>query len=480
MQKLRENDIIELEINDLGREGNGIGRINDFVIFVKNSVPGDKVQAVVKKVRKNYADAVLTGLISPSRYRIEPQCRHFGTCNGCKMQSIDYGYQLAIKRQAVKNAFERIGGFTDQEIPEVLGSDYIYNYRNKLEFSFSNNRWLTWEEIERNSADKSFALGFHMPNFIDKVLDIKECFLQSEVSNKILNLTRDFFKSRNESIYTTKTHTGYLRYLVIRQSARQGEVSLKRTNTNDLMVNLITSAGNEQLMREFCSVLQQEIPEISTLVNTISTTKAQVAQGDYSFTIFGNGYIEEKLGEYTFKITPNSFFQTNTRQAQKLFDTLVCISEFKQNEKVLDLYCGTGAISIYISNKVKSVKGIELSEESISAANENAKLNNIMNCEFISNDVKEYLQLLLTSDSRLRGNDITVILDPPRSGIHPKAAEYLLKLEPKKILYVSCNPSTQARDVKMLSEKYIITKIQPVDMFPHTFHIENIVRLDRK
>jgi 23S rRNA (uracil1939-C5)-methyltransferase len=478
MQKLKQNDIIELEIDDLGREGNGIGRINDFVIFVKNSVPGDKIKAVIKKVRKNYAEAVPSILISPSLHRIEPECSHFGTCNGCKMQNLKYDYQLLIKRQIVKNAFERIGGFADQEVPEVLGSDHIYNYRNKIEFSFSNNKWLTEEDLDRKSADKTFAVGFHMPNFIDKVLDVKECFLQSELSNKILNFTRDFFKLRDESIYTTKTHTGYLRYLVIRQSARRGEVSLKRTNPTDLMVNLITSTENEQLMREYCSVIQQEIPEITTLVNTISTTKAQVAQGDYSLIIFGNGYIEEKLGEYTFKITPNSFFQTNTRQAQKLFDTLLNISEFKQNEKILDLYCGTGAISIYISKFAEKVTGIELNKGSIDIAKENAKLNNIKNCEFTSNDVKEYLAAI-PANAGISLFD-TIILDPPRSGLHPKASEYLLKLEPKKILYVSCNPSTQARDIKMLAEKYSITKMQPVDMFPHTFHIENVVRLDRR
>jgi 23S rRNA (uracil1939-C5)-methyltransferase len=468
MQKLKVNDIIELEISGLGYEGNGIGRINDFVIFVKYTVPGDKVRTTVKKVKKNYAEGIISEILSPSSLRADPQCEHFGACNGCKMQNITYDYQLRVKRQNVKNALEKIGESSGIEIPEVLGSDDIYYYRNKLEFSFSNNKWLTESDYDSEANDKSFALGFHMPGFTDKVLDIKKCYLQSENSNKTLHLTRDFFKSKKATIYTTKTHTGYLRFLVIRQSA----------NTNDLMVNIVTSTEDRPLINEYSRVIQEQIPEVTTLLNTISTTKAQVVKGDYSITIYGKGYIEEKLGDHFFKITPNSFFQTNSRQAQKLFDTVTNFGEFTGNENVLDLYCGTGAISISISNKVKSVKGVELSDESISTAIENAIMNNITNCEFISYDVKDYLSYIIPEADKNIFD--TVIIDPPRSGLHPKAAEYLLKLEPKKIIYVSCNPSTQARDVKLLSEKYYITKIQPVDMFPHTFHIENVVRLDRK
>ncbi len=474
MPKLLKDDILEINITDLGAEGNGIGRTSDdFVVFVKNTVPGDSARIKIKKVKKNYAEANLLEIIGLSPHRTEPECSDFGTCNGCKMQNISYPYQIEIKQRIVLNAFERIGGFQNIEIPTVLGSENYYYYRNKLEFSFSNERWLTREDLNKENAEKSFALGFHMPGFIDKVLDIKKCWLQSDLSNKILNFTRDFFKSKGETIYSTKTHSGYLRYLIIRQAG----------NTNDLMVNLITHTENKGLINEYVQILRGEIPEVTTLVNSISTSKAQVAQGDYYNIIFGDGFIREKIGDYQFKITPSSFFQTNSLQTKTLFDTIVDLGKFEKNENVLDLYSGAGAISIYISHLVNKIIGIEMNDDAIESAKENADLNNVTNCEFVSSDVKEYLYKRSTDDfldSRFRGNDSTIILDPPRSGIHPKSAEYIMALEPRKIIYVSCNPATQARDIKLLAEKYDITTIQPVDMFPHTFHIENVVRLDRK
>jgi len=246
------------------------------------------------------------------------------------------------------------------------------------------------------------------------------------------------------------------------------------------MVNLITHNENEALISEYADLLKNEVPEATTFINSISTSKSQVAQADYFNAIFGNGFINEKIGNYSFKITPFSFFQTNSTQAKALFDAVIKLGKFGKEENVLDLYCGTGAISIYISGFVKNILGVELSEESIQMARENAEINNASNCEFISSDVKEYLTAFITAEAGISTSFDAVILDPPRSGIHPKSAEYILALEPKKIIYVSCNPSTQARDIKLLDEKYIITAIQPVDMFPHTFHIENVVRLDKR
>jgi 23S rRNA (uracil1939-C5)-methyltransferase len=471
MPKLLKDDILEIIITDLGAEGNGIGRTSDdFVVFVKNTVPGDSARIKVKKVRKNYAEANLLEIIDYSPHRTEPECSYFGTCNGCKMQNINYMHQIDIKKRIVLNAFERIGGFQNIKIPPILGSTNTYYYRNKLEFSFSNQRWLTVEDLDKENAEKSFALGFHMPGFIDKVLDIKKCYLQSDLSNKILNLNRDFFKSKGETIYSTKSHEGYLRYLIIRQSY----------NTSDLMVNLITHTENKSLINEYAEILRSEVPEITTFVNSISTSKAQVAQGDYYNTIFGDGFIREKIGDYLFKITPSSFFQTNSLQAKTLFDTLVELSKFEKDENVLDLYCGAGAISIYISHMVNKILGIEMNEDAIEMAKENAMMNGITNCEFSAYDVKGYLFSVIHSETEIPYHYDTIILDPPRSGIHPKSAEYILALEPQKIIYVSCNPATQARDIKLLEEKYDITAIQPVDMFPHTFHIENVARLDRK
>jgi 23S rRNA (uracil1939-C5)-methyltransferase len=471
MDKPGKNEIIELKIEDIGFEGNGIGKTSgNFAVFVPNTVPGDLVSAQIIKVKKNLAEAKLVKIISQSLFRTIPECSYFGTCNGCRMQNIEYSKQLMIKRQSVINAFERIGGFKNITIPEVTGSDEIFYYRNKLEFSFSSNRWLTEADMNSGEADKSFALGFHKPGFIDKIIDIHKCHLQSEISNNILNLTRSYFKEKNISIYSTKTHEGFLRFLVIRQSA----------NTNDLMVNLITSGENTKLIKGYADALLKEIPEKKyslTIIHSISTKKAQVAQAETINVLHGKGYIEEKLGDINFKITPFSFFQTNTRQCEKLFKLMTEIADFSKDDKVIDLYCGCGAISLYISDKVNSVHGVEMSEDSINYAIENAELNNVTNCSFLASDVKEYLQSILPPNEGNYEFD-TVILDPPRSGIHPKAAEYLLQLEPAKIIYVSCNPTTQARDIKLLAEKYEIRKVQPVDMFPHTFHIENIVRLD--
>lgn len=474
MAKPEKDEILELDITGIGFEGKGISRTNnDFVVFVNNSVPGDTVRAKIKKIKKNYAEAKLIEVLKKSDHRTAPECEYFGICNGCKMQNVNYNFQLELKRKSVTDSFERIGGFTNIEVPPATGSENIYYYRNKLEFSFSSQRWLT-EADKENPVNKDFALGFHMPGFIDKVIDINKCLLQSELSNRILNITGDFFREKGESIYSTFTHSGYLRYLVIRQSAC----------TKDLMVILITHEEKPGLISQYAELLKKDAPEVTTFVNMISRTKAQVAQGDYFNVIFGNGFITEKIGDYSFKITPSSFFQTNSLQAKTLFDAVLELGKFGGGENVLDLYCGTGAISLYISRYVKSILGVEMNDEAIQMAKENAELNNVTNCEFVSSDVKEYLSNLsstvIPAKAGIRKTYDYIILDPPRSGIHPKSAEYILQLEPDKIIYVSCNPSTQARDVKLLSEKYKITAMQPVDMFPHTFHIENVVRLDRK
>jgi len=471
MDKPGKNELIELRIEDIGFEGNGIGKTKgNFAVFVPNTVPGDTVSALILKVKKNLAEARLDIIIEASPFRISAECSFFGTCNGCRMQYIEYSKQLLIKQQSVLNAFERIGGFKDVNVRPAIGTDNIFYYRNKLEFSFSSNRWLTEDDLNSDVTDKSFALGFHKPGFIDKVIDINKCHLQSDISNTILNLTRQYFKEKNISIYSTKTHEGFLRFLIIRQSV----------NTNDLLINLITSGENQKLIAGYRDFLLSSLPENEfslTIIHSISSRKAYVAEADSVNILHGKGFIEEKLGKIKFKISPFSFFQTNTKQCEKLFDTLVNIADFSKNDSVLDLYCGCGAISLYISGMVNSVHGIELSEESIESANENASLNNITNCSFQASDVKDYLSSVIPAEAGIQLYN-TVVLDPPRSGIHPKAAEYLLQLEPRKIIYVSCNPTTQARDIKLLSEKYKISAVQPVDMFPHTLHIENVARLD--
>lgn len=460
----------ELSIMDLTDDGKGVSHTEEgLVVFVAGALPGDIVIAEIFGKKKNYAIGKIVDVLKPSKGRTQPRCQHFGVCNGCKTQNLQYAEQLRIKQEHVKNAFEKIGGFKEIKIPSVIGCEDIYFYRNKLEFSFSGNPWLS-QNLEVKSQN-GFALGYHMPKFIDKVLDIEKCHLQSEISNRILILTRDFFREKDARIYSFKAHSGYLRYLVIRNSGYTGEV----------LVNLITS-HEDSIINNYAAQLHKEIPEVATLTNSISTTKAQAAIADYYNTIFGKGYIEECIGKYRFRITPNMFFQTNSKQAKILFDTVVELAEFEGNENILDLYCGSGAIALYISEYVAEVTGVESNAEAVKSAKENAELNGVRNCEFVEHDVKEFLKSLtsLPPSPKERGIYNTIILDPPRSGLHPKAIEYLLELNPKKIIYVSCNPATQARDLKGLAEKYEITAIQPVDMFPHTMHVENVVKLVRR
>lgn len=338
-----------------------------------------------------------------------------------------------------------------------------------MEFSFSEKRWLTKDEISKEGIlDKDFSLGLHIPKIYDKVLDVDECFLQSEVSNKILNFTRDFFKKRNTSIYSTKTHTGFLRNLVIKQASL----------TNDLMVNLVTSEENDDLVIEYCDELRKKIPQVTTVINNINKKFAAVAVGDYEKVIYGSGFIYDEIGKHKFRISANSFFQTNTLQAEKLYQTALDFAELKGNEIVYDLYSGAGTITIFISDKAKKVYAFEAVESAMADAKVNADLNNILNVKFFAADL--YKSFLPIVDKYNIPKPDVMIIDPPRSGMHSTTVDDVIKLSPNKIVYVSCNPATQVRDIKLMVEAgYKLIKIKPVDMFPHTFHIENIALLKK-
>jgi len=465
---IKKGDEIIVDVIDLSSEGKGISKLEEgLVIFSNNTLPGDKALINIRRKKSSYAEAKLIEILKSSEFRISPRCRYFGVCGGCKLQNYDYKKQIEYKTNVVKNAFERIGGFNNLIIPDTQPCDEIFYYRNKMEFSFSDDKWV--EEKDLNYARENFVLGLHVPKFHSKIVDIEECFLQSEISNEILNFTRKFFKSRNVSVFSTKTQSGFLRFLIVRQSE------------SDLMINLITFSHNENLMTEYTKELTKNFPEISTLINSISQKKAQVAVGEREYVLYGNGFIIEKLKshwqkEYSFKISPQSFFQTNTLQAEKLFNILTDFGEFGKSDNILDLYCGTGSISIFISEMVNKVTGVELIEDSIGDARENAKLNKITNAEFICSDIKDFLE---QENIIIEYNKL--ILDPPRSGLHPKICEVLSETKFDKILYVSCNPHTQARDLQIMCGKnnYTIEKIQPLDMFPHTYHVENVVSLKR-
>ncbi len=463
-----KGDELILHIDDAAFEGKSVARHENFVVFVEGVVPGDEARVVIYKVKKNYAEGRAIEILRPSPQRVVPRCRYFGVCGGCRWQHLDYKKQCEYKRQNVVDAFERIGGFRGIVVNPVVGADPVYYYRNKMEFSFGTQRWLTTEELETPEvSQRNFALGFHIPQRYDKVLDIHECHLQSQRTVDILNEIRSWCIERSLSIYDTETDSGYLRFLVIREARRTGEV----------MVNLVTGKDNPGTAREMSVMLVEKFPWITTIINTINEKKAQIAFGEVQKIYHGDGTIREQLGRLTFIISANSFFQTNTFQVERLYGIVKEFGEFRPEDVVYDLYSGTGSIALFISDTVSHIIGIDNVPSAIDDAIINARNNDIINCEFVLGDLKDRL----TKDTQWmhshRSPDVLVI-DPPRSGMHPKVVQEVVRLGSRRMIYVSCNPTTQARDIKSIVEGgYRIDAVQPVDMFPHTYHIENVVKL---
>ena len=470
---MKKGDFLDLNIESYAFEGKGLARVpgedgKNFVVFVNGSYPGDKVKVQIRKKKRSYAEAKIEKILVPSKDRIDAKCSYFGTCGGCKQQDLKYSVQVKYKEEQVRDVFERLGGFENFEMEPILASEKTFFYRNKMEFSFADKRWLTKEEVGLSDevSNRSFALGLHIPRIFDKVLDIKECFLQSEESNKIVNFTREYFKSKNASIYSTKIHEGYLRYLVIKQAS----------HTDNLMINLVTSSQNDEWMNEYSEKLVELVPSITTIVNNINSKKASTAFGEFEVKYFGDGYIYDNIGEYKFRISANSFFQTNTTQAVNLYQVALNYAELKGDEIVYDLYSGAGTISIFISKNVKHVYSFEAVESAVKDAQNNNKLNSINNVTHIQADLDRSF-LPIVEHKSIPKPDV-ILLDPPRAGMNPKTIKDLIELSAPKIVYVSCNPATQARDIKLLAEAgYNLVKITPVDMFPHTFHIENVALL---
>jgi 23S rRNA (uracil1939-C5)-methyltransferase len=463
---IKKGDEVVLKIETLAFEGKALARMEGLVVFVNDAVPGETVRAVITKIKTQYLEARNVELLERSDLRVEPRCRYVGSCGGCKMQHIDYAAQLMLKHRHVIDSFERIGKIKDVGIPPPIGAENIFFYRNKMEFSFSDQRWLTSAEIESGEDyDRNFALGLHVPGRYDKVIDIEECWLQSEVSNRILGSIRKSAKELGIKPYRTHSHDGFLRFLVIKQSRATGEV----------MVNVVTSDNRQDVMQPVIKRLRTDVPEVTTIVNNINRRKAQIAVGDEEITYYGEGYITERIGRYMFRISANSFFQTNIAQAEKLFSVGKEFGELSPNDVVLDLYSGTGTITIYLSDAVRLVYGIESVDDAVHDAQVNARLNGSDNVRFIRGDVLEKLRL---RHSWLEENPTVLYLDPPRSGIHPRAIREIIDLRLPKIVYISCNPVTQARDIAALVDNgYRIDRMQPVDMFPHTYHVENVARL---
>ncbi len=476
---MQKGDEIILNVESLSGDGKTVARQDGMVFFVENAVPGDTVRARVWKLQKNFAEARAIEILTSSPQRIEPRCKHFGVCGGCKWQNLSYEAQLQFKHKHVIDTFKRIGGFDDPNVLPVIGCDEPYFYRNKMEFTFSNYRWLTDEEMQRKDEIQSeVALGLHVPQRYDKVVNLEECWLQSEMSAAIVNTVREISRVWKLSVYSTETHArpkdggqeGYLRHLVIRQGKRTGET----------MINLVTTHDWQEAMQNMTNLLLKQFPGITTIVNNITDRKSMVAVGDKEKIYHGSGSITEKLGEYNYRISANSFFQTNTLQAEKLYEVVKQCGTLKPIDVVYDLYSGTGSIAIYLSDAVERVIGIEVVESAIADAERNAQLNNVSNCYFLQGDLKDRL----TKNSQWlteHPKPTVIVADPPRSGMHEKVVNQIIKLAPERIVYVSCNPATQARDAAMLVKGgYELQNIQPVDMFPHTDHIEAVALFTRR
>lgn len=482
--KIKKGDEFELRISGYAFEGKGIARIKssvifpdefneneeeNYVVFVEGSYPGDSVKAKLKAIKKNYAEATAVDVLTPSPERIKAACDYFEQCGGCKQQDLEYEAQLKYKQMQVRDVFQKIGGISNPVIENIKPSENIFFYRNKMEFSFTKKRWLTVDEISSGKKfTEKFALGLHVPAFYDKVINIEKCHLQSELSNSILNFTRRFFLDAGKDSYDTRTHSGFLRNLVIRQSYHLPEV----------MINLVTASEDDEVLRTYTKEIQKKFKQVTTLVNNINLKKAAVATGDYEKVFSGSGIIHDKIGDYKFRISANSFFQTNTRQAEILYKTIVDYAEFRGKEIVYDLYSGAGTISIYISKLVKEVIAFEAVKSAVEDASFNLELNSINNVECKTADLnKSFLNLI--DEYQLKTPEV-VVIDPPRSGMHKTTIQDVITLSPHKIVYVSCNPATQARDVKeFITAGYELIKMCPVDMFPHTFHIENVALLIR-
>ncbi len=468
MSRKKKQPAYHIEIESYAAEGKSIAKLEDGkVLFVENVIPGDVVDVRITKEKKSFAEGKMTRLINPSPLRIDPFCDHFGICGGCKWQMLPYQQQLVYKQQQVKDQLERIGHIALPPMLPISGSREERYYRNKLEFTFSSQRYRTQEEIIAAAGaplPAEPALGFHAPGLFDKVVPVHHCHLQPDPSNLILNTLRNYTQKHALPYYDYRAQEGWLRNVVIRVAT-----------TGEVLVNLILQHEREKERIALLEHLLAEVPSVTTLHYTINP---KVNDSIYDLDVHcytGKGYITERLEDFVFKISPKSFFQTNTRQAEELYRITREFAGLTGTETLYDLYCGTGSIGIFCSGKAKKVIGIEVVADAIEDAKENARMNGLDNCLFYAGDVAG----ICTDDFfATHGKPDVIITDPPRAGMHEKLVQQLLKIRAPRVVYVSCNPATQARDLQLLDEVYRIEKTQPVDMFPHTHHIENVVLLE--
>ena len=454
-------------ITDIGAEGNAIARIDNQVVFVPMLIPGDVVDIRVRKKRRKFLEGTVVRFHEYSPDRITPRCAHFGICGGCKWQHLPYGKQLYWKEKQVKDNLTRIGKLDIPVTDPVIGSSEVFLYRNKLEYTFSDKRWLTREEmISDNSGLNEDALGFHIPGLFDKVLDIRECHLQPEPSNAIRDAVRRYAHRKSLAFFNLRQQTGFLRNLIIRN-----------TTSGKVMVIVVFFLDEKERINGLMDFLAGEFPQISSLFYIINTKQNDSLADQVPIHYKGDDHLLEEMGGLRFRIGPKSFYQTNTKQALRLYD---CVKEFAGltgSEVVYDLYTGTGTIANFVADSAGKVIGIEYIDDAVKDAMINSEINGIGNTRFFAGDIRSLLSEKFFVEN---GSPDVIITDPPRAGMHEDIVRQIINASPSRIVYVSCNPATQARDAGMMSDHYIVRKVQPVDMFPHTHHIENIILLERK
>lgn len=472
MSKKKNLPVFEnIEITGVAAEGKALVRINDIVTFVPNCVLGDIVDLQITKKKHSFMEGKVLRIVQPSAVRCEARCPHFGVCGGCKWQILPYEEQLKYKQQQIVDNLTRIGKIELPEISPILGSKHIYEYRNKLEFTFADRKWLPWEAIEAaggiDQIDTAYGLGFHIPNCFDKVLDITECHLMPDINNRIRNGIREYARAHELTFYNEHTHEGLLRTLILRNN-HKGELML-------IVVLGEKVDSQKSKVESLLDFLHTEFPEIISLLY-VENLKFNDTIGDQDVKVwFGQDHIIEEMEGLQFKVGPKSFYQTNTEQAYELYKVAREFAGLTGNELVYDLYTGTGTIANFVSKQARQVIGIEYVPEAIEDAKVNSAINGIDNTLFFAGDMKDIL-----NDSFVKkyGRPDVIITDPPRAGMHEDVVNVILNAEPKRIVYVSCNPATQARDLALLDSKYRVTAVQPVDMFPHTQHVENVVKLE--
>lgn len=455
------------KITGVAAEGKSIGRWNDLVVFIPFGAPGDVVDVQITRKKHSFAEGRIERIVKPSPLRVEPFCEHFGVCGGCKWQHIPYESQLQYKRQQVVDALERIAKVPIPEVKPVLGSAKTLFYRNKLEFTFSNRSWITREQMEQGIAiENRNAVGFHITGAFDKVLNLNKCWLQDDIANRLRNFISEYAQEHGYSFYDLRANIGPLRTMMVRT-----------TSTGELMLVVVFGEENPTLITDVITAVKNQFPQITSLMHVVNL-KLNDSLADQTFVLDnGRPYIEEDMEGLKFRIGPKSFYQTNSEQAYELYKVARRLANLTGDELVYDLYTGTGTIANFVSRSCRKVIGIEYVPEAIDDAKLNSEVNGINNTLFYAGDMKDVLTDAFIAE---HGRPDVIITDPPRAGMHEEVINVILNAEPRRIVYVSCNPATQARDIALLNAKYDVVEVQPVDMFPHTHHVENVVALIRR